>query len=762
MQILDAIIQNKLHHLCFEGHFGLEKENLRVNAQGELASTPHSSAFAARDNHPYITTDFAEAQLELITPICSSTKQARDFIIMLHHLVSLELQDEFLWPYSQPPKLPQDLSSIQIAQFNNQNAVGYREYLSQKYGKYQQLLCGVHFNFSFTDVFLQHLFQTLHPKQSYQAFCNQIYLKCARFYLKHAWIISYVFGAGHIMHQTYAYNPSQLPLTALGEDAWHIAGASSCRNGSNGYINRPKINVSFDHLQGYIQDLNTAIAQNTLIHAREYYANVRLKSKEKRQELADLEQYGIHYLEIRSLDLDPSQDEGVAQDTLDFLHLLLILGLCQEEESFDPEEALRLQLQISDQDHAKLSNTLRTQALDLFHQLKTLHQRLEGPKDLTAMLQRVEKKIYHPRARLASQVTTAVKTQGYQNYFLSLAKRAQQKSHHLAYSLYGFEDLELSTQILLRETIKQGIDFQILDRQENFLELSRQHNSQLVKQATKTGLDSYTCILAMENKVVTKTLVARRGLVVPSGLDFHIPTQAQSSYTLFCQHDIVIKPKNTNFGTGISILKHPFTQAAFDRAIELAFYHDQSILIEHFFPGQEFRFLVIAQETVAVLKREPANVIGDGLHSIQELIGIKNQDPRRGLGYKKPLEQIQIDDIVHHYLHQQNLNLNAIPGLGQKIYLRENSNISTGGDSIDYSQKMPDVYKQLAIQAAASVEANICGVDMIIHNPTALEATNNYCILELNFNPAIQMHSYPYEGQAQNVAIKILQALKLI
>lgn len=762
MKILDAIMQNHLHQLCFEGRFGLEKENLRITSQGLIASTPHPSAFAAREHHPYITTDFAEAQLELITPICTSTKQARDFIIMLHHLVSLELQDEFLWPYSQPPKLPPDLSSIPIAQFKDQNALDYREYLSQKYGKYHQLLCGVHFNFSFTEKFLQALFQSLHVNQRYQDFCNQIYLKCTRFYLKHAWLVSYLFGAGHIMHQSYDYNPSQLPLTPLGPDARTMNGASSCRNGSNGYINRPNIHVSFDKLENYIQELNHAITENTLIHAREYYANVRLKSKEKRQELADLEQHGIHYLEIRSLDLDPSQDEGVAQDTLDFLHLLLILGLCQEEVQFDPEQALALQLKISDQDHNVLPQALAKEAQALFHQLKTLLQRLQGPKELCAMLARMEEKLYQPSTRLASLVAAAVKTQGYQNYFFSLAQLSLQKSKSLAFQLYGFDDLELSTQILLRETIKQGINFDILDRQENFLELYRAQNSQLIKQATKTGLDSYTCVLAMENKVVTKKLLARHGLVVPLGLDFHLQDEARNSYNLFCHQDIVIKPKNTNFGTGISILMHPYSQSAFERGIELAFYYDQSILIEHFFSGQEFRFLVIAQETVAVLKREPANVIGDGKHCIQELIAIKNQDPRRGQGYKKPLEQIPIDDIVHHYLAQQDLNLLSIPKAGEQIFLRQNSNVSTGGDSIDFSHNMPDIYKTLAVQAAASVKACICGVDMIIKDLAAKDPTHNYCILELNFNPAIQMHTYPYQGQDQKVALKILRALNFL
>lgn len=114
------------------------------------------------------------------------------------------------------------------------------------------------------------------------------------------------------------------------------------------------------------------------------------------------------------------------------------------------------------------------------------------------------------------------------------------------------------------------------------------------------------------------------------------------------------------------------------------------------------------------------------------------------------------------FLAMQGLDFTSVPQKNQKIYLRENSNVSTGGDSIDYTDIMPKAYKRIAVEAAKSVGAIICGVDMIIQNIKNPYPVNNYAIIELNFNPAIHMHTYPYQGQSRDIAKWLLQVLKLI
>ena len=196
------------------------------------------------------------------------------------------------------------------------------------------------------------------------------------------------------------------------------------------------------------------------------------------------------------------------------------------------------------------------------------------------------------------------------------------------------------------------------------------------------------------------------------------------------------------------------------QAFELAFKHDNTVLIEEFIKGKEYRFLVIDDKVVGILHRVPANVIGDGEKSIRELVEIKNQDPLRGKGYVTPLEKINLEENAKLFLKQQGKDFDYIPLLNEVVYLRENSNISTGGDSIDYTDDIPEKFKEIAVLAAKAAGAKICGVDMMLEDYR--DENTNYAIIELNFNPAIHIHSYPYKGKERKIAIEVLKLLELI
>ena len=113
------------------------------------------------------------------------------------------------------------------------------------------------------------------------------------------------------------------------------------------------------------------------------------------------------------------------------------------------------------------------------------------------------------------------------------------------------------------------------------------------------------------------------------------------------------------------------------------------------------------------------------------------------------------------FLESQGKDFDFIPSKGQTVYLRENSNISTGGDSVDCTERISQEYKDIALRAASVVEASLCGVDMMIEDIEQSPTENNYGIIELNFNPAIHIHSYPYEGENRKIGDKILDALGL-
>lgn len=329
----------------------------------------------------------------------------------------------------------------------------------------------------------------------------------------------------------------------------------------------------------------------------------------------------------------------------------------------------------------------------------------------------------------------------------------------LSFQTAGYEDMELSTQVLLAEALRRGVKVEVLDRKENFLRLSRGTHTELVKDATRTSKDSYVTSLALGNKVVSKILLDEAGIRVPKGADFDTPQAAHEAVKIFLGKKIVVKPKTTNFGIGISILNADFSERAFEQAVNMAFEHDQSILVEEFLEGKECRFLVVGTKCVAVLHRVPANVVGDGSSTVEALIDRKNQDPRRGQGHRTPLEKIQVTSVELAVLLKQNLSLGSVPTQGQLVYLRENSNISTGGDSIDYTDKVNEGYLRIAERAASAASAAICGVDLILQDPSAEPTVSNHGIIEINFNPVLYFHDFPFEGENRHVENAVLDLL---
>lgn len=162
---------------------------------------------------------------------------------------------------------------------------------------------------------------------------------------------------------------------------------------------------------------------------------------------------------------------------------------------------------------------------------------------------------------------------------------------------------------------------------------------------------------------------------------------------------------------------------------------------------------------VGILHRVPANVKGDGKSNIRELVKEKNKDPLRGKGYKTPLEKIRLGESEEMFLKNNGLDFDYIPKKDEIVYLRENSNISTGGDSVDFTDEIHTSYKEVAIKCAKAARAKITGVDMMIKNIYEEENGDNYGIIEINFNPAIHIHCFPYKGENRKAGEKVIKLL---
>ena len=763
-KIKDIIINNKSI-----GSYGIEREGLRVTNEGKLALTPHPKVFEKKICNPYITTDFSESQIEVITPTFNSVEECYNFTNVLYDIVAQEIGDEYLWPISMPCILPED-KDIPIAEFcecpMGINARRYREQLMKKYGGKRQLISGIHYNFSFQDDFLKELHKKVGEGTSFREFKDNVYLKLVRNYLRYRWLIIYLLCGSNVIHDSFEKEYIE-SLNKINEDTYHNESALSYRNSQYGYKNNIDLYPNYDSVKAYVDSMNNFVKDKVLESHKELYSQVRLKAADIDNFLESLEKDGIKYLEYRSLDINPFEKGGISLNDLKFLEVFNIFLLVKEESDYEKwqEEALDNQKLIAEQGLSNVNlkrdgkNISKEEwGLELLRYIKNINDELNLVSN-EIILEMIDK-IKDFKSTYAYKMLKKVKSEGFIDANLSLAKKYKEIAYKNRFKLEGYEDLELSTQILMKEAIKRGIKVDVLDRSENFISLKKCDKKEYVVQATKTSKDNYATILIMENKVVTKKVLEDNNIRVPKGEEYTSIEEAKVKSDKFIGKPIVIKPKSTNFGIGISIFTEGASKDDMIKAFEIAFENDKTVLIEEFIKGKEYRFLVIGDKVAGILHRVPANVIGDGKSTIAELVEIKNQDSLRGKGYKTPLEKIILDKNAELFLKQRGLDFNYIPKCDEIVYLRENSNISTGGDSIDYTDDIPQKFKDIAVKAAKAVKAKICGVDMMIEDYK--EENSPYAIIELNFNPAIHIHSYPYKGKERKIAVEVLKLLNLI
>lgn len=749
------------------GNFGIERETLRLDENGYLAKSDHPEEFGDKAHNPYITTDFSESQIEVITPALPDVKEAYNFTRALYDIVAMEIGDEYLWPESMPCIIPDD-KDIPVAKFadHSKESQEYREKLLLKYGGKKQLISGIHYNFSFNESIIEKLYEDSEKNLSYKEFKNSIYLKVARNYLRFRWLIVYLLGAAPVVHESFV-DSCKCPLKKVSNNEYSSLGAISHRNGKCGYKNKVDLFPSYNSVNEYIESIDGYIKDEIIESHKELYSQVRLKPSNTKNFKESLLNEGIKYLEYRTIDINPFEKGGISLADLRFLQVFNIYLLTKEESEFEnwQEEALENQqlIAVHGIDNIELKHDGKCInridfGLEILNEVMGINNELNlGFEDV---IKDMIDKVKDSKLTYAYKITQKINEEGYINTFLSLAKGYKESAYKNRFKLEGYEDLELSTQILMKESIKRGITVNVVDRSENFISLKKDEKIEYVKQATKTSKDTYVSVLIMENKTVTKKVLAEKGVKVPKGEEFNNIEDAKIKARNYINKPIVIKPKSTNFGIGINIFPEGTNLEDIIHAFEIAFKNDNTVLIEEFIKGKEYRFLVINDEVVGILHRVPANVIGDGEKSITELVEVKNQDPLRGKGYVTPLEKIRLEENAELFLKQQGKNFDYIPKKDEIIYLRENSNISTGGDSVDYTDDIPQKFKDIAVNAAKAAGAKICGVDMMLEDYS--DENTNYAIIELNFNPAIHIHSYPYKGKERKIATHVLKLLELI
>lgn len=772
--MLDQFKRLFKNYELLSGNFGIEREGLRVDKSGQLSFVEHPKVFGDKVDNSYITTDFAESQIEVITPPFKDVKETYNFANALYDIVAMEIGDEYLWPQSMPSIVPED-EKIKISKYGDsekgKEAQLYRENLIKKYGGKKQLICGIHYNFSFNEEIIRKLFNSKitdfkNEKLDYKNFKNSVYLKVTRNYLRYRWLLIYLLGASGVVDKSYI-SKCLSSAKKIADDSFTNEGALSYRNSECGYKNKVDLYPNYDSVEKYIDSLKGFISDKLIGSYKELYSCIRPKPVNPNDFFNSLSSDGIQYLEYRSIDINPFEKGGISLDDLYFLQIFNLFLLIKEESNYEmwQEEGVENQNTISK--YGQKDVMLKKDGefipkeewgLEILTYIKKINDELNLEKG--EVIDSMIEKVKNHKLTYAYRIEEKVKEEGYINAHLNIAKQFKQDAYNNRFKLQGYEELELSTQILMKEAIKRGIKVDVLDKTENFISLKSNGKVEYVKQATKTSKDNYVTVLIMENKSVTKKVLLDNNIKVPNGIEVNSLNEALNVIDDFVNKPIVIKPKSTNFGIGISIFKDGTDEESMKKAFELAFKHDNTVLIEEFVKGKEYRFLVIDDKVVGILHRVPANVKGDGVSSITELVEIKNQDPLRGYHYVTPLEKIILDENAGLFLKQQNIDFNYVPKKDEIVYLRENSNISTGGDSIDYTDDISDKFKEIAVKAAKAVNARICGVDMMLEDYS--DENSNYAIIELNFNPAIHIHCYPYKGTERKIGVDVLSVLELI
>ena len=746
MTLKSLFIQEELRPYLFDGRYGIEREAQRARLDGSFAGTDHPEALGNRSFHPYIQTDFAENQLELITPVAESSEELFRYLAAIHDVAYRSMApEEMLWPLSMPPALPEKEEDIVIAKLDRFEDVLYRRFLARTYGRRKQMVSGIHFNFEFGDDFLRKLF-TKSSETDYRRFKTELYLKVTRNYLHYRWFLTYFFGATPQTEANYfmAGSGPQEPVRSI-------------RNSRYGYTNHTDVNVSYASLETYLADIAELVETGKLSEEKEFYAPVRLRGGQK---VADLATAGIRYIELRNIDINPFEMYGISQDQVKFLHLFL-LYLETKEEGADAdawvEEGNRKNNQVA-LEHPLNQTIYLEEAKVVAEELIAFAKEISLPT--MPLLDQLLPMLEDPGKTFAGRLYQASQRSSQAQVATELGVSYHQVAWEKPYQLAGFTNMELSTQILMFDAIQKGIKVEVLDESDQFLKLSIDEHVEYVKNANMTSKDRYIVPLIMANKTVTKKILAENGFRVPAGAEFATVEKALAAYPQFADRGFVVKPKTTNYGVGISIFKDGASLEDYQAAVRLAFAEDQSILVEAFLAGTEYRFFVIDGQVEAILLRIPANVIGDGRRTIKELVAEKNTDPLRGTHHRTPLEKIQLGELEQLMLKEQGYHIDSVPEKGQIVYLRENSNISTGGDSIDVTDQFNDDYKKIAADAVTALQARISGIDLIIPDKEKpAEDPGAYGIIEANFNPAMHMHIYPYQGQSRRLTMSVLKLL---
>ena len=354
---------------------GIEKESLRIDNSGRIATTQHPAGLGSPLTHDFITTDFSEALIEFITPVFTDSASSLKYLEDIHRFLYSQLEgEELLWTSSMPCIIEQD-DQIPLAQYGASN-IGklktlYRSGLGHRYTRAMQTIAGIHYNFSLPDRFWQLLQSSHESKQDLKDFKTEQYFNLIRNFRRYSWLLIYLFGASPAICKSFIKDKTDHGLDSFDDHTYYLPYGTSLRMGDLGYTSDAQTDlfVSYNSLDEYISGMRDAIQtpyapyaligesgaehqqinSNILQIENEFYSTIRPKrvSKNGERPIHSLKAAGVEYIEVRCLDLNPFLPTGIDETQINFLNAFLLLCLLKDNPPSSKKEYKEIQNNLS-------------------------------------------------------------------------------------------------------------------------------------------------------------------------------------------------------------------------------------------------------------------------------------------------------------------------------------------------------------------------------------------------------------------------------
>ena len=317
-------------------------------------------------------------------------------------------------------------------------------------------------------------------------------------------------------------------------------------------------------------------------------------------------------------------------------------------------------------------------------------------------------------------------------------------------------DTELgpSTRSIVEAAERRGIPW-ARENEESLVRLGYGKNLRLIQAAMTDGTSAIGVELAGD-KDMTKARLAKASIPVPEGQIVGSEEEAVAAFRTLGA-PVVVKPLDGRQGKGVSL--HLSTPEEVANAFRIAREYSRAVLVEEMFEGRNYRVLVVGYRMVAASERIPCHVVGDGVHTVAELIEIENRNPLRGEGHEKPLTKIKKDDeILRAFMRKEGWNMEDVPEAGERVMLCAGMNLSTGGTAKDVTDDVHPSVRSLCERAARLLGMDVCGVDLVVRD-IGEPGGGGGGVIELNAAPGLRMHQFPGEGEPRDVGAEIVDML---